>query len=278
MPELPEVETVCRGIAPVLEGRRLTRVLQRRADLRIPFPERFVARLEGQRVRRVARRAKYLIIDLADGETLIVHLGMSGRFVILPGGAGGNTLNVHDHAVFDTDAGDRLVFNDPRRFGLMTLHATATLADAPQLAGLGPEPLSEAFTGEVLRQALQGRKTPLKAALLDQKVVAGLGNIYVVEALHRAGLSPKRLARTVGAPRAARLAAAIKAVLNDAVAAGGSSLKDYVQADGTLGYFQHNFRVYDRADARCPTKGCGGTVRHMVQSGRSTYYCPRCQK
>jgi formamidopyrimidine-DNA glycosylase len=278
MPELPEVETVRRGIAPVLEGRRLHRVLQRRDDLRIPFPARFSARLQGQQVTAVARRAKYLTIALDGGETLLVHLGMSGRFVIQPGGAGGNRFEAHDHVVLDTDAGDRLVFNDPRRFGLMTLVPTSDLAAAPQLAGLGPEPLSDEFTGEVLAAALKGRKTTLKAALLDQKVVAGLGNIYVSEALHRAGLSPKRLAGSVGAARAHRLAAAIRAVLMDAVAAGGSSLKDYVQADGTLGYFQHSFRVYDRADHPCPTKGCGGTVRHMVQNGRSTYYCPRCQK
>lgn len=278
MPELPEVETVRRGIAPVLEGRRLDRVLQRRDDLRIPFPARFVARLQGQQVTSVARRAKYLTIALNGGETLLVHLGMSGRFMILPGAAGGNAFQPHDHVVMDTDAGDRLVFNDPRRFGLMTLVATSGLAAAAQLAGLGPEPLSDDFTGNVLAAALKGRKTPLKAVLLDQKVVAGLGNIYVAEALHRAGLSPKRLAGSVGAVRAHRLAAAIRAVLMDAVAAGGSSLKDYVQADGTLGYFQHNFRVYDRTGHPCPAKGCGGTVRHIVQSGRSTYYCPRCQK
>ena len=278
MPELPEVETVRRGIAPVLEGRRLTRVLQRRADLRVPFPKGFAARLEGCRVEAVGRRAKYLTLALDSGETLLVHLGMSGSFVVKPGGAGGNFFEPHDHAVFDTEAGDRLVFNDPRRFGLMTLAETAKLDQAPELQGLGPEPLSDDFTASVLSAALSRRRTPIKAALLDQKVVAGLGNIYVSEALYRAGISPRRSSHTIGAARAARLAAAIKAVLGDAISAGGSTLKDYVQADGTLGYFQHAFRVYDREGESCATPGCGRLVRRLTQAGRSTFYCPACQR
>jgi formamidopyrimidine-DNA glycosylase len=278
MPELPEVETVRRGIAPVLEGRRLIRVLQRRADLRVPFPQGFVARLEGRRVEVVGRRAKYLTLALDSGETLLVHLGMSGSFVIKPGGAGGNVLEPHDHAVFDTEAGDRLVFNDPRRFGLMTLAETARLDQTAELKDLGPEPLSEEFAADVLAAALARRHTPVKALLLDQRVVAGLGNIYVSEALYRAGISPRRSSHTIGAARAARLADAIKAVLKDAIAAGGSTLNDYVQADGTLGYFQHAFRVYDREGKPCATPGCGRPVRRIVQSGRSTFYCPACQR
>ncbi|HEX6958629.1 MAG TPA: bifunctional DNA-formamidopyrimidine glycosylase/DNA-(apurinic or apyrimidinic site) lyase [Ferrovibrio sp.] len=281
MPELPEVETVCRGLAPHLEGRRLTRVEQRRPDLRFPLPENFAARLIGRRVDRIARRAKFILAHLDDGTVLLCHLGMSGRMVVSEGMTG--PPEPHDHVIFETEDGAVIRFNDARRFGLMDLVPEAALAAHPMLAGLGPEPLGNAFNGPVLAAALKGKATPIKAALLDQRVVAGLGNIYASESLFWAGLSPRRLARTVQGARAERLASAIKRVLAEAIAAGGSSLRDYVQATGELGYFQHRWAVYDRAGERCPACDCmnGAAVqgiRRIVQSGRATFYCARRQR
>lgn len=276
MPELPEVETVRRGLLPVLEGRRLERVIQRRPDLRFPLPEGFGQRLTGRTVDAVERRAKFLQLRISGGETLLWHLGMSGRVLIYPETP--PPPAAHDHVEFLTDGGVTIRFNDARRFGFMDLVATAEEARHPMLARLGPEPLGTAFDAAVLAARLRGKKTPIKAALLDQRVVAGIGNIYASEALFRAGISPRRLARTVQGGRAARLADAIKAVLTDAIAAGGSTLRDHRQPNGELGYFQHAFEVYDRADQPCPHAGCGGAIRQLVQSGRSTFYCSRCQR
>ncbi|PWB60607.1 MAG: DNA-formamidopyrimidine glycosylase [Bradyrhizobiaceae bacterium] len=293
MPELPEVETVRRGLAPVMEGARFRKVEARRADLRFPLPKDFVKRLEGKAVQGLGRRAKYLLADLSSGEVLLMHLGMSGSFRVAheakeavpgefhhPRGAPGK----HDHVVFHMTSGAVVTFNDPRRFGSMKLVPRAELEHDPLIRALGPEPLGNVFDAAMLARACRGRKTSLKAALSDQRVVAGLGNIYVCEALHRARLSPKRRAGTLatrtGAPRerAGRLVAAIRAVLHDAIRAGGSSLRDHRRTDGELGDFQHAFRVYDRAGEPCPTPGCRGTVRRIVQGARSTFYCPVCQK
>ncbi len=284
MPELPEVETVCRGLRPKLEGRRLTRVLQRRPDLRFPLPEAFVERLEGRRVSRIDRRAKYILMHLDSGEVLLCHLGMSGRMLLMNGET--RPLDRHDHVVFFTEDGGEIRFNDARRFGMMDLVAPEGLARHRLLKDLGPEPLSNAFNGPELAARLKGRRSPIKAALLDQKVVAGLGNIYVSEALFFAGISPRRQAYTVQGARAERLAAAVRKVLNAAIAAGGSSLRDYVQADGELGYFQHHWAVYDRAGEPCPGCDCGaatlssgqGGIRRIVQSNRATFYCPSRQR
>ncbi|WP_029009515.1 bifunctional DNA-formamidopyrimidine glycosylase/DNA-(apurinic or apyrimidinic site) lyase [Azospirillum halopraeferens] len=280
MPELPEVETVCRGLAPHLEGRVLARVAAHRADLRVPFPPRFAERLTGRRVAAVRRRAKYMLVHLDDGTVLIVHLGMSGRMLIDTGGPG--EPGRHDHVVFVTDAGTAVTFNDARRFGLMDLTTEQSLGEHPLLARLGPEPLGNGFSGPVLAERLAGRMTPIKAALLDQSVVAGLGNIYVAEALFEARLSPKRMAATVSGARAERLAGAVRAVLARAIAAGGSSLRDYRQASGELGYFQHQFAVYDREGEPCPGCTCDvartGGVHRIVQAGRSTFYCPQRQR
>lgn len=283
MPELPEVETVRAGLAPVMEGHVIARADLRRDGLRWPFPPDMAKRLSGARVDRLRRRSKYILADLATGETLLAHLGMSGRMQI-----SGTTLGQfhhdnpapekHDHVVFEMDTGARITFNDPRRFGAMDLFATGDDARHPLLAKLGPEPLGNAFHEDYLVAALAGKKTPVKAALLDQHVVAGLGNIYVCEALHRAGINPRREARRLSAVRVAGLVPVIRSVLQEAIAAGGSSLRDYRQASGELGYFQHTFRVYDREGAECPTPGCGGTIRRIVQSGRSSFYCPRCQR
>jgi len=291
MPELPEVETVRLGLVPALEGRILARINVKRADLRIPFPENFAARLTGRRVLTLSRRAKYLLAHLDNGQTLIVHLGMSGRLTVhgphtavKPGTFHHNTADdgsgegKHDHVVFQTDEGTRIVFTDHRRFGLMTLADTNALSSHALFAGLGPEPLDEGFTPAFLSAALKGKRTPIKSALLDQRVVAGLGNIYVCEALFRARISPKRLAASVAGERAKRLVPAIKKVLADAIKAGGSSLRDYAKADGELGYFQHHFAVYDREGKPCPAKDCVGKIKRIVQAGRSTYYCPSCQK
>ena len=293
MPELPEVETVRRGLAPALEGRRIARVLQRRPDLRYPLPERFAERLAGRRVERLDRRAKYILARLEGDEVLLVHLGMSGRFTIhapdaaapdAPGrfhhdAAAGTGGAPHDHVVFDMEDGTRIVYSDHRRFGFMDLIAGAALDANRHLKDLGPEPLGNEFSAAVLGDRLKGRRAPIKAALLDQRTVAGLGNIYVCEALHRAGVSPNRAASGVAGPlRAERLARAIRDVLTDAIAAGGSTLRDYAHTDGELGYFQHAFAVYDREGEPCSKPGCGGTVRRMVQSGRSTFYCPQCQR
>ena len=278
MPELPEVETVCRGLAARLEGRRFRRVIQRRPDLRFPLPAKFAARLEGRRVERITRRAKYMLFHLDDGMVMLGHLGMSGRMLIgtapLP--------EPHDHLIFETDDGTVVRFNDARRFGSFDLVSHERLAQHRLLAGLGPEPLEDSFTGAVLAAALKGKKTPIKAAVLDQRVVAGVGNIYASEALFRAGLSPRRLARTVQGGRAEALAQSIKSVLVEAIAAGGSSLRDYVQTDGELGYFQHRWSVYERAGKTCPGCDCNfektGGIKRLAQSGRSTFYCPRRQR
>jgi formamidopyrimidine-DNA glycosylase len=282
VPELPEVETVRRGLEPVLTGRRIDRAEVRRPDLRWPLPPRMAERLTGARVTALRRRSKYLLADLDRGETLIVHLGMSGRMLV-----SGTMLGAfahphpapekHDHVVLDIEGGARITFNDARRFGAMDLAPTEAVEAHRLLAGLGPEPLGNGFDAERLAARLAGRVTPVKAVLLDQRVVAGLGNIYVCEALWRARISPLRLARDVTAEEAERLTAAIRAVLTDAIAAGGSSLRDYRQADGELGYFQHSFAVYGRAGAPCPTPGCPGTIARDVQSGRSSFHCPVCQ-
>ena len=279
MPELPEVETVCRGLAARLEGRRLIRVLQRRPDLRFALPAGFARRLTGRRIERIGRRAKYILIYLDDGKVLICHLGMTGRMLL---GRGEPELEIHDHVVFFAEGDITLRFNDARRFGVMDLTTAAKLAEHKLLKGLGPEPLSQEFNGRRLAQALAGKRTPIKAALLDQRVVAGIGNIYASEALFRAGISPRRLARTVQGERAERLARAVTAVLEEAVAAGGSSLRDYVQADGELGYFQHRWQVYEREGRACPGCGCEikttGGIKRIVQSGRASFYCPRRQR
>lgn len=276
MPELPEVETVRRGLAARLEGRRLTRAEARRPDLRIPLPADFGPRLVGRRVMSVGRRAKYLLLTMDDGTVVIAHLGMSGRMTIGP--VLGGPLDRHDHVLLETEDGAQVRFNDQRRFGLVTFADADALESHPLLADLGPEPLGNAFNGPALAAALAGRHKPIKAALLDQKVVAGVGNIYACEALYRAGLSPRRLAYTVQGGRAERLADAVRTVLSEAIDAGGSSLRDYVQASGELGYFQHAWRVYGREGEACATPGCGRAVRRLVQSNRSTFYCSRCQR
>ena len=280
MPELPEVETIVRGLRPHLEGRRLVRVVQRRPDLRFPFPENFAARLTGRRVTGLGRRAKYILIGLDGGEVLLCHLGMSGRMVL--DRTKDAPLDPHDHVVFETDAGERIRFNDVRRFGLMDLVAEQDLQAHKLLRDLGPEPLGNAFNGAALATALKGRRTPIKAALLDQRIVAGLGNIYACEALFHAGLSPRRQAYTVQGGRAQRLAWAVRDVLQRAIEAGGSSLRDYVQADGELGYFQHHWAVYGRETEPCPGCTCEqartGGIRRITQAGRSTFYCPTRQR
>jgi formamidopyrimidine-DNA glycosylase len=292
MPELPEVETVRRGLAPAMEGARIARVEVRHRGLRWPIAKDFERRIEGQTVEGLGRRAKYLTADLSSGDVLLMHLGMSGSFRVGRDGKDGKLAQyhhetskstAHDHVVFHLSTGAVVTFNDPRRFGSMKLVARDRIDSEPLLRGLGPEPLGNAFDAAMLAAACAGKKTSLKAALLDQRVVAGLGNIYVCEALFRARLSPKRRASTIaernGRPnaRADALVDAIKAVLNDAIKAGGSSLRDHRRADGSLGDFQHNFLVYDREGKPCPA-GCKGTVKRIVQSGRSTFFCPGCQK
>ena len=275
MPELPEVETVVRGLRPRLEGRKLVRVLQRRPDLRFPLPERFAERLTGRRVMSLGRRAKYILVRLDNEETLLCHLGMSGRMIL--GRRDDGILEPHDHVVFETEAGDVVRFNDVRRFGIMDLVANDELTSHKLLCDLGPEPLGNSFDARSLAASLKGRRTPIKAALLDQKVVAGIGNIYACEALFFAGLSPRRLAHTVQGRRAERLAWAVRDVLMRAIEAGGSSLRDYVQTDGELGYFQHHWAVYGREGEACPDCSCDrarGGIQRLVQSGRSTFFCP----
>ncbi|MGO8737500.1 bifunctional DNA-formamidopyrimidine glycosylase/DNA-(apurinic or apyrimidinic site) lyase [Rhodoblastus sp.] len=284
MPELPEVETVRRGLAPTLVGARIARIETRRPDLRLPFPRNFAKNLQGRRIDALNRRAKYLIAALDDGAALIAHLGMSGSFRVEGAEAPGNFAvprsknPAHDHVVFHLD-GAKVIYNDPRRFGFMTLTKMSELAALPFFARLGVEPLSNEFNGVALARLFAGKKTPLKSALLDQSLIAGLGNIYVCEALHRADLAPDRPAAVAEKESVAeRLAGAIRAVLEEAIAAGGSSLRDHRQADGSLGYFQHNFRVYDREGAPCPKPKCKGIVERRVQSGRSTFFCPKCQR
>jgi len=288
MPELPEVETVRRGLAPVMEGKRFAKVEVRRGDLRWPLPKGFAQKLNGKTVQGLGRRAKYLLADLSSGDVLLMHLGMSGSFRVGKDSAPGTYYHerskstAHDHIVFHMSNGATVTFNDPRRFGSMKLVPRARLEDEPLLRSLGPEPLGNEFDAAMLAKACAGKKTSLKAALSDQRVVAGLGNIYVCEALFRARLSPKRIASTIaernGKPneRAEKLVDAIKAVLKDAIEAGGSSLRDHRRADGSLGDFQHNFQVYDREGEPCPC--CKGKIKRIVQGGRSTFYCPSCQK
>jgi formamidopyrimidine-DNA glycosylase len=301
MPELPEVETVRRGLQPVMEGSQILKAEARRKDLRFAFQKDFVARLTGQTVTGLGRRAKYLMADLGSGDVLLMHLGMSGSFRVIkpdeqqvPGQFHHprNEDRAHDHVVFHMSSGAAVIFNDPRRFGYMKIIARKALEDEPLLKGLGPEPLGNEFDAKMLAQSCADKKTSLKAALLDQRVVAGLGNIYVCEALFRAHLSPRRLAATLvtkaGRPKgvaggeptehATRLVSAIHAVLNQAIKAGGSSLRDHRQTNGELGYFQHSFQVYDREGEKCQTAGCGGIVRRFTQNGRSTFWCPKCQK
>ena len=279
MPELPEVETVMRGLRARLEGRRITRALVNRPDLRFPFPPGLAARLTGAEVVGFRRRAKYILMRLSDGDSVLIHLGMSGRMLIGP--ANPNDIPAHEHMSLETDDGWRVGFIDPRRFGAVDLMPTEAEDSHRLLAGLGPEPLEGGFTAKSLSASLAGKRTPIKAALLDQRLVAGLGNIYVCEALFRAGISPTRLAHTVAGSRAARLVPEIKATLAEAIAAGGSSLRDYVQPDGELGYFQHAWKVYGREGepcVHCPgPPACAGIVR-IVQSGRSTFTCPRTQR
>ena len=292
MPELPEVETVRRGLAPAFEGATIARVTLGRPDLRFPFGADFVSRLTGQSVSALGRRAKYLLADLASGDVLVMHLGMSGSFRVaeeMPGDfhhpRGKNP--VHDHVVFDLEgpAGRaRVIYNDPRRFGFMLIVPRAELAAHPLFARMGLEPLGNALDGDRIAALFAGARTPLKAALLDQHRIAGLGNIYVCEALWRAQLSPLReagtLARADGraTPAARRLAEAIRAVLTEAIAAGGSTLRDHTRTDGSLGYFQHRFAVYDRAGDPCPRPACSGVIERTVQGARSTFFCPVCQK
>ena len=289
MPELPEVETVRRGLAPGMAGQCIASVEQRRPDLRFPFPERFAERLTGRTITSLGRRAKYLQADLDDGNVLVMHLGMSGSFRI-----GGNIpghfhhdrskLPAHDHIVFHMGNGAVVSYNDPRRFGFMDLIGRGELADHPHFRDMGLEPLGNELDGATIARLFDGKSAPLKAALLDQRLIAGLGNIYVCEALHRAKLSPRRAAGTLrradGQPteRANKLAATIREVLTEAIEAGGSSLRDHRQADGSLGYFQHTFRVYDREGETCQTPKCRGVVRRVVQSGRSTFFCGECQR
>jgi len=280
MPELPEVETVRRGLALKISGRRIVRAELRRPDLRRPFPPALAERLEGARIGTLARRGKYLLVELDSDGLLLLHLGMSGRITAAEQGRAPNSGRDvrHDHVVLTLDNGTVVTFNDPRRFGLLDYLTRAEAAVHPMLAGLGPEPLGDGFDGRYLAAALAGKATPIKSALLDQRVVAGLGNIYVCEALYRAGLSPRRLAATVAGARADRLAAAIQAVLGEAIEAGGSSLRDYVQADGALGYFQHRWAVYGREGLPCPACSCAEGVRRIVQAGRSTFFCAKRQR
>lgn len=293
MPELPEVETVRRGLEPVMTGARIDSVHQGRPDLRFPFPDGFATRLAGRTIGGLGRRAKYLLVDLDSDDVLIIHLGMSGSLRVEKADAPTSPgrfhhprgkLSAHDHVTFHLAGGSRVVFNDPRRFGFMDLVARQQLPDHPYFRNLGVEPLGNEFDSAYLARVFAGKKTPLKAALLDQKLIAGLGNIYVCEALHRSGLSPRRAAGTLATktaqPRetAHRLADNIRLVLEEAIHAGGSTLRDHRLADGTLGYFQHTFRAYDREGEACATKGCAGRIRRILQSGRSTFFCSACQR
>jgi formamidopyrimidine-DNA glycosylase len=287
MPELPEVETVRRGLAPVLEGARFARVLARRPDLRFPLPPRFAARLAGARVDALERRGKYLVARLDSAETLVIHLGMTGRFVVENGevrirpGAMALAASAdprHAHVVFETQAGARITFHDARRFGYMDLVEPGGLAAYGRLADLGPEPLGADFHARHLAAAFEGRRQGVKALLLDQHVVAGLGNIYVCEALHRARISPFAAAGALGPARLARLVGAVREVLEAAIEAGGSSLRDFADAAGALGYFQHHFRAYGREGEACAQCAGKGRITREVQGGRSTFYCPRCQR
>lgn len=291
MPELPEVETVRRGLAPVMEGALVTQLQQNRSDLRFPFPQAFAERVSGRRIISLGRRAKYLLIDLEDDLTVISHLGMSGSFRIEDVVQGDfhharSKDSKHDHVIFHVERdgrGQKVIYNDPRRFGFMHLWKRSELDLYPAFAELGPEPTGNALDADYLASRLSGKSQPLKGALLDQTIIAGLGNIYVCEALWRSHLSPKRQSGTLVTPKGKpkkellALTEAIRAVIADAIAAGGSSLRDHIQTDGSLGYFQHSFSVYDREGGACRMPGCNGTVSRITQSGRSTFYCPACQ-
>jgi len=278
MPELPEVETVRRGLAPVMEGFVFERVEQRRANLRFPFPDNFAARIEGQTLTRLGRRAKFLDARLSSGERLLMHLGMSGRFTIDGDGSGKfvhdtGGIAKHDHVIFHMSSGHRVIYNDPRRFGFMELVKDGETP--PRLMKLGPEPLSNEFNAPELRAVIKGKKSKIKAVLLDQHIVAGLGNIYVCEALFRAGVSPRRAAGRLKVSETEDLVRHVKDVISEAIEAGGSSLRDFAAADGDLGYFQHSFDVYGREGEPC--KACGAPLLRAVQSGRSSFYCKSCQ-
>ena len=283
MPELPEVETVRRGLTPAMEGVCIARADVNRPDLRWPFPDRMSERLTGQKVLRLRRRSKYILADLSSGETLLIHLGMSGRMTVSGDPMGQFThehpqREKHDHVVFHMENGARVTFNDPRRFGAMDLLPTADADKHKLLAVLGPEPLGNDFHEQYLIAAFRGKSSPVKAVLLDQRIVAGLGNIYVCEALYRAGISPRRKAGKISQPRISGLVPIIRQVLEDAIKAGGSSLRDFRQADGELGYFQHSFDVYGREGEPCKTQDCHGSVTRIVQSGRSSFFCVQCQR
>ncbi|MGH1576815.1 bifunctional DNA-formamidopyrimidine glycosylase/DNA-(apurinic or apyrimidinic site) lyase [Planktotalea sp.] len=283
MPELPEVETVRRGLAPVMEGVRIAKTDVNRPNLRWPFPENMGERLTNVRVERLRRRSKYILADLETGESLLIHLGMSGRMLISGAKLGAFVHDhpkpeKHDHVVFHMESGARVTFNDPRRFGAMDILDTKTADQHKLLRDIGPEPLGNLFDEAYLVEALATKKSPIKTALLDQKIVAGLGNIYVCETLYRAGISPLRTAAQLSKPRRAALVPIIRQVLSDAIEAGGSSLKDFRQADGDLGYFQHSFDVYGREGDACRTQECTGLIKRAVQSGRSTFYCAKCQR
>lgn len=293
MPELPEVETVKRGIAPLLEGRKIVRVVKRRPDLRIAFPDDFETRIEGRLVEKVDRRAKYLLIYLAgtgpDRNVLICHLGMSGKINLKaardrkapksndPESYAPESYEKHDHVIFETDRGDLIIYNDPRRFGLMTLCPEKDLDQHRFFKAMGPEPLGNGFDGPFLRKRLENKKTPIKSALLDQRVVVGLGNIYVCEALFEAGISPFCTGAEMAEEACEKLVPIIRDVLRRAIEAGGSTLKDYARVDGELGYFQHQFKVYGREGESCIKEDCTGVIERQAQSGRSTFYCPHCQ-
>ena len=276
MPELPEVETVRRGLIPVMQGKQIIRADVNRPDLRWPFPARMADRLTGKTVEQLRRRSKYILADLDSGETLLIHLGMSGRMLISKDDH--PDIQKHDHVVFHMQDDARVVFNDPRRFGAMDLAATDSVENHKLLASLGPEPLGNTFDESYLVGRLKGKNMPVKTALLDQRIIAGLGNIYVCEVLLRAGISPTRKAGELSAPKVRSLVPIIRDVLAEAIESGGSSLKDYRQADGELGYFQHSFRAYGREGEPCVTKGCCGEITRIVQSGRSTFYCAQCQR
>ncbi|MGB3627421.1 MAG: bifunctional DNA-formamidopyrimidine glycosylase/DNA-(apurinic or apyrimidinic site) lyase [Henriciella sp.] len=282
MPELPEVETVRRGLSPVMDGRTILSVQLNRPDLRFPLPAQFADRLSGARIDRLGRRSKFLVAELSSGDALIMHLGMSGRFTITDSGQLGEFHHEvapdpkHDHVIFHMEGGQTVTYNDPRRFGFMELWPLAQMETYPRLAGLGPEPLSNTFSHAWLNEALKGKTGPIKSVLLDQRTIAGLGNIYVCEALYRAKISPRRRANTVPGERAARLTRAINDVIAEAIEAGGSSISDFKAATGELGYFQHTFAVYDREGEPCKT--CGAPIRRIVQSGRSSFYCGSCQR
>ena len=281
MPELPEVETVRRGLSPVMEGRRVLRLEVNRADLRFPFPDRFKQRVEGATITRMGRRAKFLVTELSTNEALIMHLGMSGRFTVNSNKTADfhhdpGTNPKHDHVVFHMEGGATVTYNDPRRFGFMELWPLSQIEAYPRVKHLGPEPLSNHFNAAYLDAAFVGKATPIKSALLDQSIIAGLGNIYVCEALFRAGISPRRKASSVRGARNARLAPHINAVITEAIAAGGSSISDFSNASGELGYFQKRFDVYDREGQPCSK--CNAPIKRLVQSGRSSFYCGNCQR